>query len=82
MSLITPSALINCAAALTTINIVTFTLVSWVCTLPIMSIFVYSGRLLMTANSLFDLFSLKFALILVGCLIMASLPLMVIKDKK
>ena len=72
LSLLVPSPIINMAAGLTTINNLLFSVVSTICFIPVISMLVYSGKLLVTINTLWDLYSHQNLIVL---LVLASISL-------
>ncbi len=81
LSLITPSFVVNCAAALTNIHIIPFTLISVICSIPILSILVFSGELFGTITSIKDLYSTQNLIILIS-LALGSFTLLIIQRRK
>ncbi|MDC0036810.1 VTT domain-containing protein [bacterium] len=80
-SLVAPSFIVNCAAALTSINIWLFSIVSVICSIPILSILVYSGKLLGSIQSIWELYTTQNLVVLLG-LAFASGIMVLIKTKK
>ena len=80
-SLVAPSFIVNCAAALTSINIWLFSIVSVICSVPILSILVYSGKLLGSIQSIWELYTTQNLIILLG-LACFSGTLLIFKTKK
>ncbi len=81
LSLLVPSPIINMAAGLTTINNLLFSVVSTICFIPVISMLVYSGKLLVTINTLWDLYSHQNLIILIT-LAIASLGLLWVMKQK
>ena len=81
MSSIAPSAIVNCAAAITNMNILVFSIVSVVSAIPALSILVYSGRLLVSIESIFDLYNKTTITILISFALLSLVPL-VYSNKK
>ena len=74
LSLITPSAIINCACAFSSMNPLVFAIVSLFSSLHVMSFMVYSGKLLSTLTSLSDLYSQKFLFLAMGLSALSLIP--------
>ena len=65
-SLVLPSFIINCAAAMTSINIWTFSITSVLASIPILSVLVYSGKMIGDVDTLWDLYSPQLTALLVA----------------
>ena len=81
LSLVTPSFVINCAAAFTNLNASVYSLASMLSSIPILTIFVVSGKKLGEISSLTDLYSHTNLIILVSLAIIAFIPV-VLQNKK
>jgi len=82
MSLLFPSPLVNMAAGITTINAFLFSLISCLSTFHIITMVVYSGRLLVSIATIWDLYSHTNAIILVSFALLSMVPLWLTRDKK
>jgi uncharacterized membrane protein YdjX (TVP38/TMEM64 family) len=81
LSLVTPSFIINCAAAFTNLNATVYSFASVISSIPILTIFVISGKKLGSINSLTDLYNHTNLIILVSLAIIAFIPV-VLQNKK
>ena len=73
VSLVTPSFIVNCASSFTSLNATSFSLVSLISSIPVLSILVISGKKLGSINSLLDLYSHTNLIILLSLAFLALL---------
>tara|TARA_A100001015_G_C14961979_1_gene701323 strand:- start:311 stop:988 length:678 start_codon:yes stop_codon:yes gene_type:complete len=82
LSLVTPSFVVNCASAFTKLRTFTFSIVSLISSIPILTIFVISGKKLAYINSFMELYSHTNLIILLSLAFIAILPILVKKRTK
>ncbi len=81
MNLVTPSCIINCACAFTAMNVWLFAIVSTISSIPILTFFVYSGKLLGSISAISDLYSKQSLTILISLAVMSAMPLLILKEE-
>lgn len=82
LSMMCPSFVVNCAVAFTHFPAFKFSWVSYICSIPIFSMLVYSGELIGNIESIWELFSVTNAVILICLAIFSFLLLILGKERK
>ena len=75
MSMLVPSQILNIAVGITNMNPLIFSAVSVISFLPVLSMLVYSGQLLVSIESIWDLYSHQNLLLLLGVATCSLIPL-------